>query len=235
MPFLFLIAAAAMGVGAELDLVLDSGDLDAGPLDAGPLDVGQPPAIAFLDPGGWLADGGVVTMPDAIGAEAALTRFDVDTRQATVVSAAVHRSLGKQPRVRIRRVRLGTGGVASSAELRGLSRCTDVGDVDWTSGPGLRVEATGLGTSDPSSASVVLVEGNPRIGALVMLVPGDTTEIREVRRSGHLLRESLTVRHGEDVMALRREGDRREVCHAMSVSEPQLIGIAEGARAGTAD
>lgn len=212
MPFLFLIAATAMGVGADVDLVL----------------VSPPPQVAFLDPGGWLADGGIVTMPDAVGAEAALTRYEVDTRQATVVSAAVHRALGKQPRVRIRRVRLGSGGVASSSDLRGLTRCTDVGDVDWTSGPGLRVEATGLGTSDPSSASVVLVEGNPRIGALVMLVPGDTAEIREVRRDGLLLRESLTVRHGEDVMALRREGERREVCHALGASEPQLISVAAG-------
>jgi hypothetical protein len=216
MPTIFLLAVTAMGLGAEL-----------GAPFAAVRFPGAPPRVGFLDPGGWLAEDGLVTMPDAVGAEAHLTHYEVDTGQASIVSASVRTSAGQRPRVWIHRVALGDGGVTSSTELRGMSTCTNVGDVDWTSGEGLRVEATGLGTSDPSSASVVLVEGNPRIGALVMLVPGDTAEVREVRRGGHLLRESLTVRHGEDVMALRREGRRREVCHVRGASDPDGKPIVE--------
>ncbi|MDP2309170.1 MAG: hypothetical protein Q8P18_24315 [Pseudomonadota bacterium] len=218
MPCIFLMAWAGVGFAAELvegegssppafverNAYLESSAF----LDSG----------VFLESGGWLAEGGLVTMPDAVGAEATLTRFQVDTGQASVVSADVRRAAGERPRIRIRRVRLGNGGLTSSGELRG-DNCMDVGEVDWTGGRGLQVETTGSGTSDPSSASVVLVDGNPSIGAFVMLVAGDTAEVREVRRDGALLRESLTVRHGADVMALRREGERREVCHAMGGGE----------------
>ncbi|MES2640765.1 MAG: hypothetical protein V4850_14815 [Myxococcota bacterium] len=216
MPTIFLLAVTAMGLGAELGAPFAAVRLP-----------GDSPPLGFLDPGGWLAEGGLVTIPDAMGAEAQLTHYEVDAGQASVVSASVHDSIDERPRVWIHRVALGHGGVTSSTELRGMASCTNVGDVDWTSGEGLRVEATGLGTTDPSSASVVLVEGNPRIGALVMLVPGDTAEVREVRRGGHLLRESLTVRHGEDVMALRREGRRREVCHVRGASDLHVQPIVE--------
>ncbi len=173
------------------------------------------PPNGFLAPGGWLAESGLVMVPDAVGTEAALTLYGVDTDQASVMSADV-RSDGRRERVHIQRVSLGNGRVTDAAEVGTAAACADMDTFDWNGGAGLRVHATALGTSDPSSPSVVLIDGNPRIGALVMLVPGDTVEIRETRRDGRLLRERLTVKHGEDVMEMRREGARRQqVCHGV--------------------
>lgn len=172
------------------------------------------PPNGFLAPGGWLAESGLVMMPDAVGAEATLTHYGVDTDQASVLSAEM-RTSGRDTRVHIQRVSLGNGRVTEETARRASAPCVEMADFDWNGGGGLRVHATALGTTDPSSPSVVLVDGNPRIGALVVLVPGDTVEVRETRRYGRLLRERLTVQHGEAVMELRREGGgRQQVCHS---------------------
>ncbi|MDP2315111.1 MAG: hypothetical protein Q8P41_19585 [Pseudomonadota bacterium] len=192
------------------------------------------PAGDVVTGGAWIVDGGMGAVPDALWAEAELVSYEVTAGQASLVSADIRArpasALGTGdagPRLRIKRVNLGDAEVTASRGVRGTSACADVDNVDWTGGAGLRVEAAALGTSDPGTASVVLVDANPWLGALVLLAPGDTAEVRELRRDGRMIRESLTVQRAGGGIALRRDGDRSRVCHVDVAPAPIVSWVVE--------
>jgi hypothetical protein len=57
---------------------------------------------------------------------------------------------------------------------------------------------------------MLLIDGDPEVGALVSLAPGDTATVRELRRDGRVVRESVEVARDAGRVRVERSsaGDR---------------------------
>lgn len=151
-------------------------------------------------------------MADPTGVEAIFHAYGVDAADSALVSAAAYAPSPTKRRVRVRRENLGNGDVSERLDLRPARNCAAAGDA-WGTGA-LRLHTIAARDARATDPTMVLVKDNPRIGSLVIMLPGDKVEIREVRRNGRLVHKSVVVHRRADRLELRRAGDRAWICSA---------------------
>ena len=159
--------------------------------------------------GNTLATGTWSQVPDALAVEIALAHYDIGTDDASVVKMIAYEGPRAQPRVRLTWVDLEDGFGREMADRSARHGCTPpaLGGV-WSGGNEIGVYAT-----SEVPPGLVLVEHHPTIGALVGLAPGDTLTVRDVRRNGGLLRETVTVARESGSLIVRRGTDRERLCY----------------------
>ncbi|MFN7142437.1 MAG: hypothetical protein ACK4YP_01575 [Myxococcota bacterium] len=174
-----------------------------------------PPEPPPADAPWHIAADALPDVADPTGVEAIFHRYGVDTDDTALVSAASYAPSPTRRRVRVRRENLGNGDVSERLDLRPVRNCAAAGDA-WGTGA-LRLHTVAAPEAPAPDPAMVLVKDNPRIGSLVIMLPGDTVEIREVRRNGRLVTKSVVVHRRAERLELRRAGDRAWICSARNV------------------
>lgn len=164
--------------------------------------------------GGVIDKGVWGRIPDPSGLEVALAQFNVAVEDAAVIQVAVVEE-ERHTAYRIDRVDLGEGSVQEMAGGRRGQICTPVtrGGI-WNGGNEIRV----FPASRDNEARVrdvpamIMIEDHPYIGAMVALSPGDVVTVRDVRRRGVLMRETVTVERPSGDLVVERDELRERVC-----------------------
>jgi hypothetical protein len=145
-------------------------------------------------------------VPDAIAVETALATYRIGADDASVVTAQVD---GEG--ARIHRLDLGDGAEQDLAARHAKHVCTrGVSSGLWNGGPEIRVFEARQGRAP----GLVMVDGDPKIGALVALAPGDRVDVRDVRRDGVLMREVVRVQRAGGAFVVDRDELSERFCYA---------------------
>ena len=145
-------------------------------------------------------------VPDGMAVEIALVQHRIDRQDAALV-AGTAAPVGHQ----LDWIALEDGAQRSGRQGTGRI-CTPVEEGVWHSGGDLAFYEPTRTQLDAVRArpGMLIIDGDPEIGALVSLAPGDTATVREFRRGGRLVRESVEVARATGRMRVERTpaGDR---------------------------
>lgn len=154
-------------------------------------------------------------VPDPSAVELALAQHAVAVEDAAVIEVVTRSKDGETVGARIDWIDLAEGSVQPMAEGRGKRVCTPSSRGGlWNGGDEIRVFAA---TDDAHGRvrdvpAMVMVEDHPRIGALVSLTPGDVVTVRDVRRRGVLMRETVTISRPTGDLVMERDELHERVC-----------------------
>lgn len=167
---------------------------------------------------GWMPDtswqiglSGLQGIADPMGVEAVFAQYGVDTEKTDLVTAERYGQAVVGRRVRVQHMNLANGSTSETVALRPERGCAEFAGASWSS-TALQVHAAALGGEPGATPSMVMVKGNSEIGSLVVLMPGDTVETRQVRQNGHLVSDAVKVRRNSEQLEVRREGGRQMIC-----------------------
>jgi hypothetical protein len=167
---------------------------------------------------GWMPDtswqiglSGLQGIADPMGVEAVFAQYGVDTEKTDLVTAERYGQATIGRRVRVQYMNLANGTTSETVALRPERGCTELGGASWSSAS-LQVHAAALGGEASANPSMVMVKGNSEMGSLVVMMPGDTVETRQVRQNGHLVSDAVKVRRNSEQLEVRREGGRQLIC-----------------------
>jgi len=163
------------------------------------------------DPSWEIGLSGLQGIADPMGVEAVFAQYGVDTEKTDLVTAERYGQSALGRRVRVQRMNLANGATAETVALRPERGCTEFGGASWSSGS-LQVHAATLGGEASATPSMVMVKENADIGSLVVLMPGDTVETRQVRQNGRLVSDAVRVRRNSAQLEVRNEGGRQMIC-----------------------
>jgi hypothetical protein len=202
LPLLVKVALAHDPPPVESGFVADIG-----------VQVEMPPVVVH---GSILGTGIWSGVPDAMALEIALTAHNIPTEDASLVSAAPTVDADGTSHVRLAWVDLGDGTERFAVQRRGTGRvCTakTVGGF-WEGGHEVLVYApsSAWAAENLSTPAFVLIDDNPRVGALVSLAPGETLTVRDLRREGLLWRELVTVSRKKGSLVLDRQDGVEQLC-----------------------
>jgi len=176
------------------------------------------------DPSWEIGLSGLQGIADPMGVEAVFAQYGVDTEKTDLVTVERYGQSALGRRVRVQRMNLANGATAETVALRPERGCTEFGGASWSSGS-LQVHAATLGGEASATPSMVMVKENADIGSLVVLMPGDTVETRQVRQNGRLVSDAVRVRRNSAQLEVRNEGGRQMICSGTI----DIGGVTEGA------
>ncbi len=203
LPSLLSVAAAGDLPVPDTGLVADVGIM----VEMAPLRV----VGSVLGTGIWSG------VPDAMAVEIALTTHHIPTEDASLLSASTSIDSGGVPRVRLTWVDLGDGTERMAVERKGSGKlCTNRSQASfWSGGHEVMVYApsSAWAAENQSAPAFVIVDDNPRIGAMVSLAPGESVTVRGLRKDGLLWRETVRVDRKLGALILDREGGLEQLCY----------------------
>lgn len=198
--------------------IAQAGDLPPRPDTGAVADLGISVEMAPVYVKGSVLGTGIWSgVPDAMALEIALTAHNIPTEDASMVSAAPWLDAAGNERVRLAWVDLGDGTERLAVERKaGGKVCTARSQGGfWRGGQQVMVynPSSAWAAENLSAPAFVLVDDNPRIGALVSLAPGETLTVRDLRRDGLLWREMLRVDRKQGALLLDRQDGFEQLCY----------------------